>query len=421
MASIPCSDVRRRTADGAREEFSIDGVVPTSVIEPATPEEAARFLAEAREGGLKVSPVGGATSLALGNVPERIDVALSTRRLSGVLAYEPTDLTLSVMAGTPFADVQALLAEKGQTLPVNVPRSDAATIGGMIATGMFGPRRTGSPTFRDLLIGISTAHPTGDVTKAGGMVVKNVSGFDLMRLYLGSLGTLGTLVSANFKVLPLARAEATVISLFPRLDEALAGASHVHLSRVRPTSLEVFEEAGAWRTAVRIEGRESTVRLLGTESAELLQGDAETLTDVESAEWWHRYTDRQAIETDGTDALIRASVRPRLAAEAAQGLHSLLKAVDVDVPVFAVSPAIGHITLRVRPGAEDDAVETFARLHSSLASAVEHVVVLAAPFQWKRPIDIWGSTPETIDVMRALKNEFDPESVLNPGRFAGRI
>ena len=139
---------------------------------------------------------------------------LSTEHLAGIIDYEPTDLVLSVGAGARFGDVQAVLAEHGQRLPLDPPGAADATIGGLIATGRWGPLRYSAGTLRDLLIGISVAHPSGTVSKAGGMVVKNVSGYDMPRLYLGSLGTLGVVVSANFKVLPRPRAEATVIVVY---------------------------------------------------------------------------------------------------------------------------------------------------------------------------------------------------------------
>ncbi len=194
---------------------NVDGIIPPRIVEPERPADVAELLAGAASDGLAVAPIGGATSLALGNLPERLDVGLSTARLRGIIHYEPTDLTLSVAAGSPLADVQAVLAEHGQTLPIEVPRSERATIGGLIATALAGPRRYGAGTLRDLLIGISAAHPSGTVTKAGGLVVKNVTGFDLMRLYLGSLGTLGVIVSANFKVLPLPRHETTLHATYP--------------------------------------------------------------------------------------------------------------------------------------------------------------------------------------------------------------
>ncbi|MEA2598117.1 MAG: glycolate oxidase binding subunit, partial [Thermomicrobiales bacterium] len=218
---------------------TVDGYTPIRIVEPERPSDVAEVLADAAAEGLAVTPIGGGTSLGLGNVPERLDIGLSTNRLRGIIDYEPADLTLSVAAGSPFADVQAVLAEHGQTLPIEVPHPDRATIGGLIATALAGPRRYGAGTLRDLLIGVSAAHPSGTVTKAGGMVVKNVTGFDLMRLYLGSLGTLGVLVSANFKVLPLPRFEATLLVTYSALAPALDAANRIRVGRVQPVSLEV--------------------------------------------------------------------------------------------------------------------------------------------------------------------------------------
>ena len=219
--------------------LNVDGLTPSKFAEPDRPRDVADVLAEAAAHGDAVAPIGGATSLGLGNIPERLDVGLSTSLLRGIIDYQPTDLTLSVAAGSSFADVQAVLAEHGQWLPIEVPYPERATIGGLVATAIAGPRRYGSGSLRDLLIGISAAHPSGTVTKAGGLVVKNVTGFDLMRLYLGSLGTLGIVVSANFKVLPLPRHEATLHAIYPDLSPALDAANRLRTSRVQPVSLEV--------------------------------------------------------------------------------------------------------------------------------------------------------------------------------------
>jgi glycolate oxidase FAD binding subunit len=259
------------------------------------------------------------------------------------------------------------------------------------------------------------------VTKAGGMVVKNVSGFDLMRVYLGSVGTLGVVVSANFKVLPLARHEATVIAAHRRMEDALAAADHVRQGRALPQSLEVFADGDAWRTAVRIEGRPTTVRILSSEVEALLRGDTATLEASESKEWWQQYANAEAIQTSNDDALLRASVRPKTVGSAAQRVWSVLHDSNVDAPHFAVTPIAGQITLRVRVFHAEGAPNAFTRLHAALSEAVENLTVVAAPTSWKRDIDVWGRMPTTIDVMRSMKQAFDPEAVLNPGRFAGRI
>ncbi|MEZ4500498.1 MAG: FAD-binding oxidoreductase [Thermomicrobiales bacterium] len=190
---------------------SIAGVPAGEVVEPDSAEAAAGLLADAAAAGSAVIPVGGGTHLGIGNPPVRADVVLSTRKLNRVLVYEPADMTLSVEGGATLASVQSTLVEHGQGLPIEVANPEAATIGGILAAALYGPKRLGWGTLRDYLIGISVAYPDGTVGKAGGLVVKNVSGFDLMRMHHGALGTLGVIVSANFKVLPAPRSERTVL------------------------------------------------------------------------------------------------------------------------------------------------------------------------------------------------------------------
>lgn len=398
----------------------IDGVQLTRIETPENAADLASLLAEADLLRLGVAPIGGGSSLALGNPPERVDIGLSTRMLRGVIDYEPTDMTLSVGAGSTFADVQAVLAEHGQTLPIEVPHPEKSTIGGLIATALAGPRRYGAGSLRDLLIGISAAHPSGTVTKAGGMVVKNVTGFDLMRLYLGSLGTLGVIVSANFKVLPLPRDEATLLSTFTSPDSALAVATNIRTSRVQPVAIELVRiEADEWLLATRIEGRDATVRLLTDEARGLAGADSTVLQSGESAAWWRSYVTDQALASGPGEALLRCSTNAgatsaRLAQTIAIDLHGF------DITQLMVSPGLGSMLLRVR-GAASATPESFKQLRDLLLAVWDHVVVLGADPELKRGIDVWGRTPETIDVMRAIKHEFDPNHVLNPGRFAGHL
>jgi glycolate oxidase FAD binding subunit len=398
----------------------IDGIVPSRIVTPATPQEVAEVMAAAASESDIVAPIGGATKLALGNVPERIDVGLSTSKLMGIIDYEPTDLTLSVRAGSRFADVNAQLAEHGQTLPIDVA-AGVATIGGLIATGLAGPRRSGSATFRDLLIGISAAHPSGTVTKAGGMVVKNVTGFDLMRLYLGSLGTLGVIVSANFKVVPLARSEATIIATFSDLDQALQAANRVQVSRARPVALEVFRDDEDWRVAARLEGREETVRLLATETQLTLNGDIQSLETEQSREWWRNFTARESATTKGRDAVLRCSTRPRLGRELLKSVVIALQEHGCLVSHLSLSHSTAEVTTRFTLNSEVNKLTSFREVRESLLNTADNLVVLAAPAEWKTGIDVWGKSPETLDIMRALKAQFDPRGVLNRGRFAGGI
>ena len=403
---------------------TIDGLTPADVVAPGDAQAVAEVLAEAAARGLAVAPVGGGTALMLGNVPERVDLALLTAGLGGILEYEPTDLVLSAGAGARFGDVQAVLAEHGQRLPLQAPGGDGATIGGLIATALAGPRRLGSGTLRDLLIGISVAHPSGTVTKAGGMVVKNVTGFDLTRVYHGSLGTLGVVVSANFKVLPAPRFETTVVARLDSAEPAFAAADRVRAGRIQPVALEVTRVEGGWLVAVLLEGREGTVRALAEETTSMIEagGDAEAeLVDgVESVEWWRHFLDVQSPWAAEREALVRCAVRPRATADAVRELLALENRGVVALNAVQASPGLGLVHCRVAlpPG---DGADALKLLQDELLAEVDNATVLAAAPDLKRGLDVWGRTPETLDLMRALKEQFDPKRVLNPGRFAGFI
>jgi len=387
---------------------------------PSTPAEVAEILAEAAARGAAVVPVGGGTALALGNPPERVDLVLATSRLTGIIDYEPTDLVLSVGAGAKLGDVRAVLAEHGQGLPLDPPGGTEATIGGLIATALAGPDRLGNGTLRDLLIGISLAHPSGTVTKAGGMVVKNVTGFDLPRVYHGSLGTLGVIVSANFKVLPVARGEATILSPAADAAAALAAAGRLRASRLQPVALEVCWRAGAWLTAVRLMGRPETVGRLAEEGRDLLAADADILEASASAAWWERYVAEQALSVGDDEVLLRAAVRPRETADLVAGIAGGLSALGSELAFLAASPGLGSVVVRLRFPAGDGAARLVATWERVLGLA-QQATILAAPPAWKAGLDVWGREPETLAVMRALKEQFDPGRVLNPGRFVGFI
>src|SRR5215217_476266 len=274
---------------------SIEGIVASEIVVPENALETAVVLAEAADLDRAITPVGGGTALNLGNLPERVDCVLSTERLAGIIDYEPTDLVLSVGAGARFGDVQAVLAEHGQRLPLDPPGGADATIGGLIATGRWGPLRHSAGTLRDLLIGIAVAHPSGTVSKAGGMVVKNVSGYDMPRLYLGSLGTLGVVVSANFKVLPRPRAEATVIAAYDEPAKAFSAATALRIDREPVAALEITFLEGAWRLATRIEGRDETVAAVAAQISAKAGGDVSRLEGPESVIWWASYIANQQI------------------------------------------------------------------------------------------------------------------------------
>ena len=398
--------------------ITVDGVSAAEFAVPGDARETAEALAEAAAVGKAVTPIGGGTALTLGNPPERVDVALSTERLAGIIDYEPTDLVLSVGAGARFGDVQAVLAEHGQRLPLDPPGAGDATIGGLIATGRWGPLRYSAGTLRDLLIGISVAHPSGTVSKAGGMVVKNVSGYDMPRLYLGSLGTLGVVVSANFKVLPRPRTEATVIAPYDDLAAAFAAAGQLRGSRDPIAALEVLFRNGGWAVATRIEGRDETVDAVVRRIVSGATGAVTRLDGQESAGWWSAYLDQHHVLQSDNAILVRCGARPKETPALASRFVEAMSELEITVPFLAASPGLGIVMARLDLGGAGSR-ERLGRVQGVLLSLADTVTILNAPPSWKRGIDIWGRLPDGFDVMQALRQQFDPQRTINPGRFAG--
>lgn len=406
-------------ARDAGDDLRVDGQPLARVETPATAAQVAALLAESAEQGNAVIPFGGRTQLGLGNPPTSADLGLSLRGMNRVLSHEPEDLTLSVEAGVTIGDLQRALGERGQWLPVEAPLIEQATIGGLIATAFSGPRRLGSDSLRDLIVGISVAHPTGAVSKAGGTVVKNVTGFDMMRLYHGSLGTLGVIVSANFKVLPRPRAETTCFTAHASVDEALIAGRQLLNLRGRPVAMEILQPdtGNEWLLAARYEGREGTVRIMVEEAAAEVGSPERTLDGASSATWWQEYVDFYSSGVVRERVVVRASCRPRAVDNLAAGVQAAL-AGNAGSSI-RVSPGIGRVDVAV-PAASvpADRRENWLTL---LGEHAESLVLYDAPPDWKEDFDVWGPQPETIDLMRSLKEQFDPGRVLNPGRFAGFI
>jgi FAD/FMN-containing dehydrogenases len=188
--------------DPTLETFSVQGVRPLCVVTPGNVEELQATLRIAAGRRAALAAWGGGTQQLIGAPPTRLDLVVRTTRLNRVLAHTPDDLTISVEAGMTFGALRTYLAHHGQMLALDPPLPDRATIGGLIATATDGPRRLGYGTLRDALIGIAVVEVGGRLSRGGGMVVKNVSGFDMMKLYLGSFCTLAVIASANFKLLP---------------------------------------------------------------------------------------------------------------------------------------------------------------------------------------------------------------------------
>lgn len=414
--------------------FDIDGRLPEHIIEPASEEEVARLLRDATAAGEGVVPVGGGTLLGIGNAPRHYEVALSTARLDAVHAYDYRDLTIGVGAGLSVARFVATLARHRQFVPLDAPHAPQATVGGTLAAGWLGPRRATYGRARDLLIGTTTALADGTLAHAGGMVVKNVSGYDLSKLYVASLGTLGVIVRANFKTLPMPAAFRLAIAPLPEGTRARA-AAHVQSLDVEPSAAllidgfrEVlpFELGFEGAIVLAFEGSAAAVdrATRGVRSALGSAGVPETrIVDTAAPQTFARILDAYVASIPERSLTLRALGLPEhaLAREAA--------AREAIAPTAALLDTIvdlrcGDLIARVFVDGKLDRLAVRGTLSDAVAALRERIAeatLLARGLALDGEIDAWGTLPQALDVMRALKARFDPRGTLAPGRFLGGI
>jgi glycolate oxidase FAD binding subunit len=367
-------------------------VVKVPAVErPATAEDLANRLREAAEAGLAVVPIGGDRASTMGDPPERCDIELHTSRLDRVLEHTQADMVVSVEAGIKLETLQAQLERAGQFLALDPFNSPGHTIGGLLATGWSGPLRLRFGTPRDFLIGIRVALPDGRLASAGGRVVKNVSGYDMMKLHIGALGSLGVIVAASFKVFPTPLHDVTLEATYPSLEEALDASDRALALPLAPAALELFSTG---RVLARFLGSRDAVERMVSEL-----GWVKAHASV-----WAEHS-RQAPATWARIAIPR---------------HKL-GAILADLPSGAEwwsSPGVGVVHWSVASATDKtDKLETVREVRAAAESAGGTLVLMAAPDEVTRGLGAWGTPPPTLELMRRLKDAFDPQRILNPGRF----
>jgi glycolate oxidase FAD binding subunit len=410
-----------RPATGAD---AVDGVQAELVAEPASVEEASRVLAAASRAGKKVVVVGNGSKLGLGNPPERVDLILRTRRLDRVLEHAAGDLVVKVEAGARLADLQAALAPAGQWLALD-PTEPGATVGGVVAANASGPRRLRYGTVRDLIIGITVVLADGTVAHAGGKVVKNVAGYDLSKLFCGSLGTLGLIAEATFRLHPRPAA-AAVVTLQVEGPEQLGEAVRRLLrSTLVPSAIELtwhgpYGPSGL--LTVVIEGIRPGVEAQAAAAAELLGevGEAKVLGPGGT---------EAALSRLGAQPWERAEVGIKVAVQPAELPGALTDLATGWLGHGRLAAHAGTGVLEVGLGgpnlASAEQVEAFAgvvaKARAALAARGGTLVVTEAPPALKRVVDVWGPPGDAVELMRRVKRQFDPDRQMSPGRFVGGI
>jgi glycolate oxidase FAD binding subunit len=387
--------------------MTIAGVQATTVVTPHDQAELASAVRECYAANAAFAFVGGGTELELGNAPTRLDTVIATTGLNRVIEYAPEDQTISVEAGMTVAAVSNVLAEHDQFIALDVADPERTTIGGAIATNAYGRRRLRFGTIKDNIVGIGIVRADGVAARGGGKVVKNVAGFDIPKLMVGALGTLGAVVSATFRVHPIDHASAAVVVRGLTIVDVMLVCAEIAGEALVPSSIVAYDAGERSDCVVAFDGFrrgvDEQVRALAAIAAKLgFLAEEVTASGMASYEAIER-----RVRGDGTWR-VRLGAAPTM----------LAKVLANDGPVTGnrvYYPALGSALL-----ARDELdAATIARWRGSLDHGT--VVVTAMPQAMRSTVDAWGEPPPSIAFMRRLKANFDPKNLCSPGRFVGGL
>jgi glycolate oxidase FAD binding subunit len=410
-----------------------EGRTPAAAVFPGSVEEVCAVVVAAAAAGIPVIAWGGGTAASVGTPPARPSLVLGLSRLNRLLEHEPGDLTTTVQAGITLGALQTALRARGQWLSLDPPDAERATVGGVIAADAAGPRRHLYGTARDLVIGLTVVTADGAVIKGGGKVVKNVAGYDLPKLFIGSYGTLGVIVEVTVKLRPAPEDERLVAIRFERLKDCGAAMRAMLGSDLIPTAIEILDGAAS-ATLGLAGGRPSLVA--GFDGLpEQVQWQATELTAVVAphggrdatalaSDAWPRLCTAARAALPSPTAVMTFSVLPTLVADTIEqgtGIarqRGLASAWTAHAGVGIVTAALGGA------GQPPEAAAVVAVLTDWRAMARAgggHATLVGAPLSVKSQVPVWDDPGAAARIMQRIKTQLDPGNVFNPGRFVAGI
>jgi glycolate oxidase FAD binding subunit len=400
----------------------IPGTQINCVVYPTTQAELADVITCASQNHWRVLPCGSSSKLHWGGLAEGVQVAVSTARLNRLIDHAVGDLTVTAEAGMRFAELQATLAKVGQFLAIAPTYSNRATLGGIVATADTGALRQRYGGIRDMLIGLSFVRSDGQIAKAGGRVVKNVAGYDLMKLFTGSYGTLGIIDQVTFRVYPLTTASQTV--KLTGTAEAIAQATKTLLaSALTPTAIELLSDNTVAQLQLgegmglvsRFQGIAVSVEQQATKLLEVGQAldlEGKELTAEDESNLWHRLSERFEVTAAESAITCKIGVLPANAvatlAKVSEMRHEMIEAIAT----IHANSGLGKLKLSV-----DITPQMLLKIRQLCESQGGFLTVLAAPVSFKQQFDVWGYSGNALEWMQKLKHQFDPQNLLSPRRL----
>jgi glycolate oxidase FAD binding subunit len=408
-------------SESDQRQFAVDGMEPSWVLFPASAEEAQQALALCAASDLAVVPAGLGLRLGVGIPPARLDAVISTSRMGRIVEHAADDLTLTVEAGATLGAVNAALRTSRQWLPFDPALPTETTIGGLLAANVAGPSRQAFGTAREWLLGLRAVLADGTIVKSGGRVVKNVAGYDVHKLLVGSFGTLAVILEATFKLQPRPEADRLLAFTSPTLDPLFRFSAALAGSPLAPQFVEIIVEGSAApRLVACLAGLVEEVEEDGRHALALAADlGLELCAEIPVEDDFYATLSGFAADRDGA-VVLRAGVRR----EAACGwlAQALMEAQAIAHPVRAHAHAgIGLARVRLDGSDGDRLPGVVAALREAAIRAGGYLVVETAPAAWKPALDVWGPPPAGFHLMKRAKAAFDPRGGLAKGRFVGGL
>ena len=410
------------SVDHDLEKYKVDGYIPSKTISPKSPESLADLLRIASENRWNVIPFGFGNMMNIGSIPNGYDIALDLNQMPKYIQHNSEDLTVTCSSNTSFGELNLKLQEKQQWLPFDSPLINDQSVGGLLACNLPGSLNACFGYIRDYVIGMKTATPFGQITKSGGTVVKNVTGFDLTRLHIGALGTLGIITEASFKIIPLPERQ-----IYLRIDNENTNAL-VDLSSLLNNILQSFGVAellinslGVASIYMKCIGTDKVVNEKLLEIKTILFDHEIDLTLNEIAEKeWLNIQDFGWINEDDF-VLGRINCLPTDTIKILQQINRIVADNKKERIDTLTNSKRGVIKYKINPDNIEDAVQITENIRDKVKKHTGYTVIENSGTFDKNKLNIWGDIPESFPLMRKLKSEFDPVNILNSGRFIGGI
>ena len=410
------------SVDHDLEKYKVDGYIPSKTISPKSPESLADLLRIASENRWNVIPFGFGNMMNIGSIPNGYDIALDLNQMPKYIQHNSEDLTVTCSSNTSFGELNLKLQEKQQWLPFDSPLINDQSVGGLLACNLPGSLNACFGYIRDYVIGMKTATPFGQITKSGGTVVKNVTGFDLTRLHIGALGTLGIITEASFKIIPLPERQ-----IYLRIDNENTNAL-IDLSSLLNNILQSFgvaelliDSLGVASIYMTCIGTEKVVneKLLEIKTILFDHEIDLTLNEIEEKEWLS-IQDFGWINEDDL-VLGRINCLPTDTIKILQQINRIVADNKKERIDTLTNSKRGVIKYKINPDNIEDAVQITENIRDKVKKHSGYTVIENSGTFDKNKLNIWGDIPESFPLMRKLKSEFDPVNILNSGRFIGGI